>query len=84
MSEAKEMLTFTLAGARSIAMSPNRIAPQVPAATDVTALVPVFTLSPLPRRCRLPARHGFYPAAVLHCNCAGWLLADGDRVRSEE
>ena len=46
VSEAKEILTFTLPGARSIAVAPGRVAVRVPAATDVTALVPVFTLSP--------------------------------------
>ena len=46
VSEAKEMQAFTLPGARSIAMSPTRIAVRMPAAADVTALAPVFTLSP--------------------------------------
>ena len=46
VSEAKEMQTFTLPGARSIAMSPTRIAVRMPVAADVTALAPVFTLSP--------------------------------------
>ena len=46
ISDAKDMLTFTLPGARSIAISRSRVAIHVPAATDVTALAPAFTLSP--------------------------------------
>ncbi|MCY2996338.1 MAG: autotransporter-associated beta strand repeat-containing protein [Planctomycetota bacterium] len=46
ISQAKEMLTSTLPGARSTAMSTNRIGVTVPMTTDVTALAPTFTLSP--------------------------------------
>ena len=46
VSTAKDMLTFTLPGARSVALSQNRIAVYVPTGTDVTALAPTFTLSP--------------------------------------
>jgi hypothetical protein len=41
------MLTFTLPGVFSHAVSGNRIAVSVPAHTDVNALAPTFTLSPL-------------------------------------
>lgn len=47
VSDAKDMLTFTLPGVFSTAVSGNRIAVSVPAGTDVTALAPTFTLSPL-------------------------------------
>jgi autotransporter-associated beta strand protein len=46
ISQAKEMMTFTLPGALSTALSKNRIRVVVPKATDVTALAPAFTLSP--------------------------------------
>ncbi len=46
ISDAKELLAFTLPGARSMALSRNRIAVSVPTTTDVTALAPTFTLSP--------------------------------------
>jgi autotransporter-associated beta strand protein len=47
ISTAKEILTFTLPGTRATAMSQNRIAVYVPTSTDVKALAPAFTLSPL-------------------------------------
>ena len=47
ISDAKDMLTFSLPGVFSNAVSGNRIAVSVPANTDVTALAPSFTLSPL-------------------------------------
>ncbi|MEI8383135.1 MAG: autotransporter-associated beta strand repeat-containing protein [Planctomycetota bacterium] len=46
VSRAKELLTFTLPGAVSTAISRNHIAATVPTTTDVTALAPVFTLPP--------------------------------------
>ena len=47
MSDAKDMLTFTLPGVFSNAVSGNRLAVAVPATTDLKALAPTFTLSPL-------------------------------------
>ena len=47
LSDAKDMLIFTLPGVFSNAVSGNRIAVSVPANTDVAALAPTFTLSPL-------------------------------------
>ncbi|MEN9574821.1 MAG: hypothetical protein RL514_2676 [Verrucomicrobiota bacterium] len=47
ISDAKDLLTFTLPGVFSNAVSGNRIAVSVPANTAVTALAPTFTLSPL-------------------------------------
>lgn len=46
VSSAKDLLDFTLPGARSVAVSQNCIAVYVPTDTDVTALTPTFTLSP--------------------------------------
>ena len=45
-SQAKDLLGFTLPGSRAAAISRNRIAAYVPAATAVTALAPTFTVSP--------------------------------------
>ena len=47
LSDAKDMLTYSLPGVFSNAVSGNRITASVPANTDVTALAPTFTLSPL-------------------------------------
>ena len=47
LSDAKDMLTITLPGVFSSAVSGNRVAVSVPANTDVAALAPTFTLSPL-------------------------------------
>ena len=46
ISQAKDVLTFTLPGATSTVVVENRVGVYVPTATDVTALVPTFTLSP--------------------------------------
>lgn len=46
VSHATDILTFTVPGARSIAVSQDRIAVSVPKGTNVTALAPAFTLSP--------------------------------------
>jgi autotransporter-associated beta strand protein len=47
VSRAKDMLTFTLPGVFSNAVSGNRVCVPVPATTDVSTLAPTFTLSPL-------------------------------------
>jgi autotransporter-associated beta strand protein len=47
LSDAKDMLTFTLPGVFSNAVSGNSIALPVPANTDLKALAPTFVLSPL-------------------------------------
>jgi autotransporter-associated beta strand protein len=46
INQDKEMLTFTLPGALSTALSSNRIRVVVPKAMDVTTVAPAFTLSP--------------------------------------
>ncbi|RFC52712.1 MAG: Peptidoglycan/xylan/chitin deacetylase, PgdA/CDA1 family [Verrucomicrobia bacterium] len=46
VSHAADILTFTVPGARAIAVSQHRIAVSVPKGTDVKALTPAFTLSP--------------------------------------
>ena len=46
VSNTKDVLTFTLPGARSVAISRSRIAVNVPTGSDVKALAPTFTLSP--------------------------------------
>jgi autotransporter-associated beta strand protein len=46
VSKAAAMAGFTVPGSLSTALSGNRIVVIVPKATDVTALAPVFTLSP--------------------------------------
>ena len=49
VSQAKDMLAFTLPRARSVAISQHRIAVYVPKGTDVTALAPTFGLSAFAR-----------------------------------
>ncbi len=46
VSHAADILTFTVPGARSVAVSQDRIAIAVPTGTDVKTLAPAFTLSP--------------------------------------
>lgn len=46
VSHATDILTFAVPGARAVAVSQDRIAVTVPKDTNVTALAPVFTLSP--------------------------------------
>ena len=46
VSHATDILTFTVPGARSVAVSQDRIAVSVPKGTDVKTLAPAFSLSP--------------------------------------
>ncbi len=47
ISQAKEVTAFEMPGALSVAMAGNRVAVRMPMATDVRALAPTFSVSPL-------------------------------------